>query len=48
MSVIATGCHPRLDAPLMLKEGAIEDIESAIDKVLEGTANICVNILAVA
>lgn len=48
MSVIATGCHPRLDAPLMLEEGAVEDIESATDIVLEGTADVCVNVLAVA
>lgn len=48
MRVIATGCHPRVDAPLMLGEGAVEDIESATDIVLEGDTEVCVNVLAVA
>jgi hypothetical protein len=32
----------------MLGEDAVEDIESATDIVLEGNAEVCVNVLAVA
>jgi hypothetical protein len=46
--VIATGCHARVDALLTPGEGAVKDIELAIDIVLEGDAEVCANVLAVA
>jgi hypothetical protein len=45
---IATGCHAGVDAPLTPGEGAVEDIESATDIVLEGDADAFVYVLAVA
>jgi hypothetical protein len=45
--VIASGCHAGVDDRLMPALGCVEDIESAIDIVLEGNSDACVNVLAV-
>jgi hypothetical protein len=43
---MATGCHVKVDDPLMLGEECVEDIESATDVVLEGDSDASANVLA--